>query len=50
MEKVEGYLELAKLNSELAEAYLQDAEDQLATAISKLEAALRQRPQYNQDE
>ena len=50
MEKVVGYLELAKLNWELAAAYLKDAEDQLGVARSKLEDALGRRPRYNQDD
>jgi exonuclease VII small subunit len=49
MEKVVGYLELAKLNWELTEAYLKEAEDQLAIARSKLEAVLKQNLQYDQD-
>ena len=37
MHEVNGYLELAALNSELAEAYLNDAENELSTVLEKLE-------------
>ena len=41
MREVDGYLELSALNSEIAAAYLKDAEDDLSTAVDKLEDCLR---------
>ncbi|MFC1914260.1 hypothetical protein ACFLXF_03205 [Chloroflexota bacterium] len=41
MNEVAGHLELSALNSEIAEAYLKDAEDELSTVVDKLEDCLR---------
>jgi hypothetical protein len=41
MHEVAGYLELSALNSEIAAAYLKDAEDELSTVVDKLEDCLR---------
>lgn len=41
MDETTGYLELSALNSEIAAAYLKDAEDELATVVEKLEDSLR---------
>ncbi|MFC1918152.1 hypothetical protein ACFLXH_05835 [Chloroflexota bacterium] len=41
MDEVMGYSELASLNSELAEAYLKDAENDLFLTIEKLESRLK---------
>jgi hypothetical protein len=40
MSEIDGYLDLAMLNSEIAEAYLKDAEDELHTTVEKLESCL----------
>ena len=40
MHEVTGYLELASLNSEIAAAYLKDAEDGFSTVVDKLEDCL----------
>jgi hypothetical protein len=40
MREVAGRLELAALNSELATAYLKDAEDELSTVVQRLEKCL----------
>ena len=41
MHEVHGYLELSALNSEIATAYLKDAEDELSAVVEKLEKSLR---------
>ena len=41
MNEITGYLELAALNSEIAVAYLKDAEDEFSTVVEKLEDCLR---------
>ena len=40
MHEVDGYLELSALNSEIAAAYLKDAEDELSAVVEKLEKSL----------
>ena len=40
MHQVKGYLELSALNSEIAAAYLKDAEDELSAVVEKLENSL----------
>ena len=40
MDEVVCYLEMSALNSELAEAYLKDADDELSTLIERLEDCL----------
>lgn len=39
LQAMSGYLELAQLNSELAVAYLKDAESRLNTVIEEMEKA-----------
>ena len=41
MNRIAGYLELSALNSEMASAYLKDAEDECSTAAENLEDSLR---------
>ena len=40
MQQIRGYLELSSLNAETASAYLQDAENELAIVIERLEQSL----------
>jgi len=40
MHEVHGYLELSALNSEIAAAYLKDAEEELSAVVEKLEKSL----------
>jgi hypothetical protein len=41
MNGISEYLELSALNSEMASAYLKDAEDECSTAVENLEDSLR---------
>ena len=50
MHEIQGYLDLAALNSEIAQAYLKDAEDELRTVVEKLEACLESITQLRQYE
>jgi len=49
MREVAGRLELAALNSELATAYLKDAEDELSTVVQRLEKCLALIEELQQD-
>ena len=50
MRKVIGYLELAQLNWEIAEAYLKEAEEELSTAVKALETCLELMAKGTQDD
>ena len=50
MREIQGYLDLAALNSEIAQAYLKDAEDELSIAVEKLEACLESVTKLRQSE